>query len=263
MENHTFVIPAYKDSPYIEECIISLTTQKIKSQIIIVTSTPSEYIQKIAQKYSIDVIVNHNANKGIAEDWNFALSQPNTPLVTIAHQDDIYECEYLEKVLQLLKHKKTLLVFTDYYEWVDGKARQRSLNLSIKKILLFPFLFKSSINNQFFKRLPLLFGNPICCPSVTYNRDELHGFTFSTKYNYNVDWCAWLELSRKDGAFGFINKKLMKHRLHRDSETSIQIKSNSRKQEEQKILEMIWGKYIGGFISYIYLWGHKDNIIQQ
>ena len=47
-KNHTFVICAYKESPYLEECIQSLMNQRIKSNVIITTSTPNVYIERLA-----------------------------------------------------------------------------------------------------------------------------------------------------------------------------------------------------------------------
>ena len=44
---HTFAICAYKESPYLEECIESLMAQEMKSEIIICTSTPNDYIKNI------------------------------------------------------------------------------------------------------------------------------------------------------------------------------------------------------------------------
>lgn len=262
MNNHTFVIPAYKDSPYLEFCILSLKNQTVKSLIIIVTSTPSGYIKQIAEKYSIRVIINNSANKGIAEDWNFALTQTTTDYATIAHQDDIYNPEYTEKVLQKLnRNKKSLIVYTDYYKLSDNELCSNSTNIIVKRFLLFPFLIRSVIAFRFFKKLILVFGNPICCPSVTYNKNNIPDFTFSDKFSYNLDWYAWYEMAKKKGTFIYINQKLMKHRIHEDSETSRQLKTDGRKNEERQIFVIMWGKYIGGFISYIYSLSHKDNII--
>ena len=39
--NHTFVVCAYKESPYLGECIESLLQQTKKSRILISTSTPN------------------------------------------------------------------------------------------------------------------------------------------------------------------------------------------------------------------------------
>ena len=43
--DHTFVICAYKESPFLEDCILSLKKQSIRSHIILVTSTPNTLIQ--------------------------------------------------------------------------------------------------------------------------------------------------------------------------------------------------------------------------
>lgn len=91
MEEHTFVIPAYKSTVHLEECLQSLLTQSVKSKIIITTSTPDLSVKKLALKYHIDYIINTNGPKGIAADWNFALAQVQTKWATIAHLDDIYQ----------------------------------------------------------------------------------------------------------------------------------------------------------------------------
>ena len=41
---HTFVVLAYKESKYLENCIKSVLNQKYKSNVIISTSTPNKYI---------------------------------------------------------------------------------------------------------------------------------------------------------------------------------------------------------------------------
>ena len=42
--NHTFVILAYNISDDLEECIKSVINQSVKSNIVIATSTPNDYI---------------------------------------------------------------------------------------------------------------------------------------------------------------------------------------------------------------------------
>lgn len=83
---HSFVICAYKESPFLEECIQSLEKQTVKSTIKMVTSTPNEYIADMAKKHNIELIVNEGQG-GIVQDWNFGYKQIDTPYVTIAHQD--------------------------------------------------------------------------------------------------------------------------------------------------------------------------------
>ena len=73
-KKHTFVICAYKESPFLEECIISLKKQRLKSNIIMVTSTPNSYISSLADKYQILLKVN-TGESGIVQDWNFGYNQ--------------------------------------------------------------------------------------------------------------------------------------------------------------------------------------------
>ena len=58
-KEHTFAICAYKESPYLEECILSLKKQTRKSGIIIITSTPNDYIEELSRKYGIPLFINH------------------------------------------------------------------------------------------------------------------------------------------------------------------------------------------------------------
>ena len=97
---HTFVVLAYKESSYLEECIKSVLNQKYPSKVVIATSTPNQYIENIADKYSLAIKVNPNPGKGIGYDFDFAVSCGETELTTVAHQDDIYDYEYSDCIVK-------------------------------------------------------------------------------------------------------------------------------------------------------------------
>lgn len=67
MNEHTFAVCAYKESPYLEECIESLKGQSVRSNILIATSTPNEYIKNIAEKNNIPYFINEGEG-GITQD---------------------------------------------------------------------------------------------------------------------------------------------------------------------------------------------------
>lgn len=262
MKNHTFVIPAYRESPYLGECIRHLLAQTVESGIIITTSTPTLHTASLAEKYNIPYHINPKTG-GIADDWNFALAQSQTPLVTIAHQDDIYETGYVQAITSQFRNYKeneVLIAFTDYRDIVNGKTRSGGINALVKHMLLLPFLFKKKISSRFFKQLILRFGDPVCCPSVTFNKAALGNFSFSPNYKVALDWYAWYQLSKQTGAFLYIDKKLVRHRIHDQSETVRQINSGLRKQEEQRLFELFWGKALAKLIAGIYTIGHKGNL---
>ena len=68
---HTYVVLAYKESPYLEECIESVLNQDYKSKVLIGTSTDNEYIRKMADKYNLEVVVNPIKGGGNAVDFDF------------------------------------------------------------------------------------------------------------------------------------------------------------------------------------------------
>lgn len=95
--------------------------QTVSTNIILATSTPNKYIKGLCDKYHIAMYVN-NGEHGITQDWNFAYSRAKTKYVTIAHQDDIYEPDYVENLLCYIKKAgKPIIFFTDYGELRDGK----------------------------------------------------------------------------------------------------------------------------------------------
>lgn len=264
MEEHTFVIPVYKESPYLEACIQSLIRQTVKSKVILVTSTPTTFSQHLAEVYNLPYIINHTTDTGAIANWNFALSVAQAPLVTIAHQDDIYEKNYVETITKTINNYKKnnlLIAFTNYTDMVDGIARRYSLNAAIKKMLLWPFFLSRNIESGFFKKLILKFGNPICCPSVTFNKTMVGDFKFKNKFKWVFDWYAWYELATLKGRFLYIDEKLVVRRLHGESGTSQQINNGEKLKDEQQMFELMWGKRFARIIARVYQLSSKDNLL--
>jgi glycosyltransferase involved in cell wall biosynthesis len=260
--NHTFIIPAYKNSVFIEDCIISLKQQTLPSNILITTSTASPFLDNIARKYNIAIHVNKNG-KGIANDWNFAYKMCQTKYLTLAHQDDYYLPDYTERCLKYAektRNQDSLIIFTDYQEYVSDRLRKVSLLIFIKRVLLVTFLFKNNIKNHFIKRGILYFGNPISCPSVMFNINNIGHFEFCEEYLCNMDWDAWLRLANMNGKFIYVNKKLMVHRLHNESQTAMQIQNYNRYEEDKKIFQSIWNKPIAKLLMGIYKYATIYNM---
>ena len=152
-DSHTFVICAYGNSPYLEDCMQSLLSQTVRTKIVMSASEPEASVISLAEKYQIPLFVN-KGEKGIAGDWNFALSCAETPLVTLAHQDDRYYKTYAEDVLAALNTCcRPLLAFTDYNELREGCTVQNNRLLKIKRLMLSPlrirFLQKSRFVRDF------------------------------------------------------------------------------------------------------------------
>ncbi|WP_022761026.1 glycosyltransferase family A protein [Butyrivibrio sp. AD3002] len=261
-KDHTFTICAYGKSEYIEECIKSVTTQNVRTNVIICTSTPSEYLDLLAKKYDIPLFINEERkyNSDIATDWNFAISCAKTRLVTIAHQDDLYKPDFAKEVLiHLNGTSRPLIAYTDYAELRNGKEVSNIRNLNIKRIMLFPLRPRFMWSSKFMRRRSLSFGSAICCPSVTYVPENLPKQLFIPGYKGGIDWQAWERFSKLDGEFVFVNSIQMVHRIHDDSETTALINGNTRTEEDFAMFCKFWPKPIARLIEHFYKKGEASN----
>lgn len=262
MISHTFAICAYKESPFLEACIKSILNQSIKSSCIICTSTPNNYIISLAKKYNLPLYTRQREENenSIAEDWNFAISKANTEYCTLAHQDDIYLNKYTENILkELSKSKNPLIAFSDYVELRNLKKSYISLNLKIKRLMLSPLKYKLLRKSKHIRRLILSFGTPICCPSVCFAKKHLTEPIFSNKLKCSLDWLTWANISTYNGDFIYINKVLMYHRIHKDSETTKLINHSIRQEEDSYMFSKFWPKVIAKLLTKMYLLSLKNN----
>lgn len=259
MKSHTFVICAYKESEYLEECIKSLLNQTMKSDIKIATSTPNGHIQSLADKYRLEVHVNYG-EAGIAGDWNFALDCADTKYATIAHQDDIYLPDYTHDIVNAMNRQKMPIIgFTDYCE-IRGKKRVTNIKiLKIKKAMLFFLRSRLGQRIKWVRRASLSIGSAICCPSVCYCMGNMPNPVFLKHFRASVDWQAWERLSRLKGSFVYCPKVLMGHRIHEQSETSAAIQDHVRTKEDYEMFCKFWPPFIAKALSKQYAKSEDSN----
>lgn len=257
---HTFVVLAYKESDLLETCIKSVLDQKYKSKVVIGTSTPNEYIKKIAEKYELEIKINKEAKHRIGDDFDFAIKCSDTQLVTIAHQDDFYEPDYSHEIVKAFEENKdAIILFSDYYEIRANEKEYNNTNLKIKRILLKPLLNRSKANLIKTKRKVLKYGNAISCPAVTFNTKKVEFPVFDCDFKADVDWNAWERLSKVDGSFIFIDKMLMGHTVSVETTTTKIINSGIRTREDYEMFKRFWPIPVAKLINIFYKNAEKSN----
>lgn len=252
-KDFTFVVCAYKECEYLEECINSLINQTVKTNIIISTSTPNDYIKAIADKYNIEIRVNPNG--GQIKDYNFAMQQPKTELVMIMHQDEVLVDGFVEKVLFELNHvKRPIIAFTNYLEMHnDIIDKKPSIMVRIKRVLLLPLHVHSLSGTWLGKRGIQLLGNPITHPTVVCVKKEMPQEIFKEKYKASMDWDLWERLSKQEGSFVYVKDVLMYHRMNDENQTvKLLNTTNARYEDEYEIFCRFWPKPIAKFIMKFY-----------
>jgi hypothetical protein len=259
MTPHSFVVPAYGESPHLAECLRSLADQELPSPFLVATSTPNAHIARLAQRFGAPLHVNSQGG-GIGIDWNFALSCATSRWVTIAHQDDVYLPRFAAASVEATqRHPDASLVFTRYAERVGDTVRRTTTLLRIKHALLeLGFLGGERAASRFFKTNALRFGCAIPCPAVTINMAS-GPLRFREDLKLNLDWAAWIMLARRPGAFAYVREVLMEHRVHAGSETTAGIVGGQRAREDRALLRMLWPRPVADAIAATYGIAYRSN----
>lgn len=249
---HTFAVCAYQESPYLEACIRSLKRQTVRSNIIICTSTPCDHIAGIAEKYKLPLYV-RDGESDIQDDWNFALAMADSRLVTIAHQDDCYHKEYARYVQQCWeKYPDTTVFMTDCVIVKGNIVRKSNLVLMIKRLLRIPLRFHGFADRIRVKKAVLSLGNPVICPSCTYDKEEIGLPIFQSPYKFALDWDTMWSLASRKGRFYCEELPLLRYRVHDDSETKKCIGDNRRGLDEVAMFCKIWPKPMAKLLMVFY-----------
>jgi Glycosyl transferase family 2 len=259
--DHTFAIPVFRAAPNLAALIDSLRAQVgPSSDILLATSTPSKELEAFATHHALALHINLK-RVDIATDWNFALSHARTPFVTLAHQDDLFASSYAALVGRALRrYPQACIGFCDYSEHTAQGARAMNINLRIKRALRRrAFGARECITAKRDKLRLLSLGNPICCPSVMFNRAMLSDFRFAKGFQTNLDWLAWLELARRPGGFVYVRENLVSKGIHAASETTASIANRARASEDRAIFDTLWPRPVAAALASLYKLGYRAN----
>lgn len=258
-EKHIFAVCAYKESEYLESCIESLVKQSVPSKIIMCTSTPNDYIDKVAKKYNLPLYV-REGKSDIRDDWNFAYNCAEASYVTVAHQDDEYGEDYVKNLFQKInayhekygKDKDFTMFLTDYLPIKHGQRGPRDLNSKIRRLLRTPLKSMGLARKSWVRKVTLCMGNSIVCPSVTYNKDMLGENVFTSEMKFNIDWDTFLKLAKQPGAFLYADSPLTFYRVHDGATSKEFIENHGREVEDTMMFRKFWPGWITKIIMIFY-----------
>ncbi len=219
--------------------------------MLITTSTPSAFIDAVAQEYAVPVLVN-GGQSGIAGDWNFALGATGARWVTLAHQDDVYRPRFLERSLALLRSSQGVMCFTSYQE-IDDEGRDTSSKISkVTHLLEWATLGGRTVITPARMRAFLSMGDPLPCSSVTFDRARLGDFAFSDDYKCNLDWDAWVRLLEQGRLCVRVPERLVGRRHNPLTATSRLIREGVRQREDLRMFRRLWPSPLAEAIALAY-----------
>ncbi len=258
MKRHSFAICAYNESPYLEKCVLSLLNQKYKeeSDVVMCTSTPNDYIKGIADKYNIPLII--NPDKGdIQSDWNFAYNYCDSQYITLAHQDDVYDEKYTERLMKAINKYDDIVIFFSSYRTLitfgDKENARNDINCFLRNTLSSPMLISFLQNKKLWKNLILKLGCSICCSCVTYNKKIIgEKNVFRSELKSSLDWDTYLCLAPLKGRFYRDKEVLTYFRVHQKSTSMLCIENDLREKEDYIMFCKMWPKFMANLLIKFY-----------
>lgn len=132
-------------------------------------------------------------------------------------------------------------------------------NLAVKRLMNAFFKAPWGSTSVWWRRRLLSLGCSICCPSVMFVRENLLTDVFSAGMYCNVDWEAWERLSKTAGAFVYVSRPLMLHRVYEESTTTDAIRGSLRTEEDYEMFCKFWPKKLARLLMYGYQKGQEGN----
>lgn len=209
-------LTSYNHGQFIEESIKSILAQTYEDyKLYIVDDCSSDNSWEIIQKYaSVDKRI-----KAIRHDYNYGnsgmldmLDELDGEYLAIAHCDDMWLPEKLEKQLEILEKNREITACFTLVEVIDSDGNC----LSDEK---HPYcrIFEQENRtryewlNHFFNR-----GNCLCHPSMLIRKNAYTEYNLKTKgLNGLPDFCKWIRLCKKTDIY-IIQERLTRFRVHND-----------------------------------------------
>lgn len=219
MSKVTVWLTSYNHEPFIKESIESILRQTYKDFILYIVDDCSDdnswnIIQSYKEKDNRIVTIRHDENKGSSQINLFFNDLPGE-YVAIAHSDDVWELDKLEKQMAYLESHKNLAACFTLVTLINDWGEDISLEKDRINIFEQPNRSRFEWLNYFFYN-----RNCLCHPSVVLNKKickecgifpkGLHGYP---------DFYQWIRICKYADIY-IIQEKLTKFRIHENEKNT-------------------------------------------
>ena len=217
------VMPVYNAGEYLQEAIDSVLNQSYKDfEFIIINDGSVDNSESIILNYGDKRIryISNEFNRGIVYSLNKAVESSNGHYIARMDQDDIAHKKRFEFQLKAFDDNFNLIVCGTWYTSI---YKNRFLNNN-----------RLPVNDGQIKA-QLLFGNPICHPSVMFRKKIWTDHLGYSEEDINCEDFGLWSRAAVSGEFYNLPMFLLKYRIH-DTNMS-KSKGLLRVQSENKVIE--------------------------
>ncbi len=238
----TVVIPVFNGARFLRRTIESLLAQTHGNfTIVVLDDVSTDDSVEIARSFRDErlSVVRNDQRRGLSGNWNAAFALTTTPLLVIAHQDDLYDPRHLEAAAQLLETHPRAFIAHTRATYIDENDRPVNNAASRYKDRFWPA-------DEPYERSPekelrmLQQGNYIICPSVMYRMSAVADIgRFDERYHFVPDWDYWFRGLAKGFTVVGTHERLLRWRRHEQSATKQEEMTLRRYDEELELLEQL------------------------
>lgn len=231
----TIAIPTCNGSAFLESTLRGVLAQSDTDFELLICDDASrddtlKVVLCICGKRARIVVNDSGKSMGLASNWNRCVAEASGDWITILHQDDLLEPEFLEEHRRIAELHKSAGLIIGPVKMVDATGHESTLGEDSDfrwpdRFALWPAGALSRV---------LVKSNPIRCPGVSF-RKELHTRLggFDANWKYVVDWDFWHRLGQITDV-AVLGDCLASQRWHHASETqrlargSVDLEENAR-----------------------------------
>ncbi len=233
----TFAIPCRNAGRHLRPLLHSLLAQTRQDfELLLVDDASNDGSPELARAVAGDRVQVHRNEQplGIGANWNRCVELARAPFVCLAHQDDVYEPEYLERMLAAFAARPDAGMAHCRAAAIDADGRGMP---SAAERFKAHFWRHSPGRDRAAHYERLWRGNFIVCPSMCFRADALRATgPFRTDLHFALDWEYTFRLLRAGFGIVDVHEVLMHYRRHDDAATTAANRTHTRLGEELQVL---------------------------
>ena len=199
------IIPAYNCSQYIDTAILSVLSQDIALEIIVINDQSPDNLDEVMNKYLSApniIYVKNPVNLGVAKTRNKGVSLAQGDYIAFLDADDWWEGQKLLAQLDRLQKEDVVLCSTAR-ELCTSTGEKMGKIIPIADVITYSALLKH---------------NSINCSSVLIKKEIMNEFPMTNEDSHE-DYYTWLCILKKYGKACGINKPYLKYRMSPNSKS--------------------------------------------
>ena len=197
----TVLITVYNGAKYLGAAIESILGQTMSNfELLIIDDASTDSSREVISRYQDPRIrcIFQSPNRGIHGTLNRGMKEASAPYLAIMDQDDIAKSSRLEEQLNHLQSNQSVAICGSAIETFGDHPKPSWVQYFSPEEI----------------KTALLFGNPICHPSVMMNRADLN--TLGLNYPhipFAEEYALWVNISRVRQLTN-LSQPLLKYRSH-------------------------------------------------